>query len=136
MKASELRKAWQIKDNSRLAKRPISLRLPTHITAKIQALCDMHPTKTKTDIMVDLLSSALDEIYESFEFGWGKEFEDHQGVTFVEDNGEGKTFGDLANKHFIELEKENGNPHAVNLYDVRVREKQQLTIERYGPDCL
>ena len=90
MKASELRKNWQTKDNSRVIKRQVSIRLPTHIAAKIQALCDMHPNKTKTDIIVDLLSSSLDEIYDSFEFKWGKECIDEHGYAFVLDKGERK----------------------------------------------
>jgi len=136
MKASELRKTWKTKDNTRVVKKQISIRLPTHVTAKIQALCDMHPAKTKTDIIVDLISAALDEVYDSFAFSWGNEFEDHQGVTFVTDNGERKTFIDLANKHFKDLEIENGNHHAINLYEDHIIEKQQLMLEIYGPDSL
>ena len=126
MKASELRKNWQTKDNNRVVKRQVSIRLPTHVAAKIQALCDMHPNKTKTDIIVDLLTSSLDEIYDSFEFGWGEEWIDERGIVFVRDVGDRKTYIDLANQHFREIEAENGNPCAVSLFEDHMEEKNKL----------
>jgi hypothetical protein len=43
------------------------MRLSMHVAAKITALCDMFPQRTKTQIINDLLSTALDELERGLE---------------------------------------------------------------------
>ena len=62
MKAADLHQLWSSPDNSKLTSKQYSFRLPVHVAAKIQALCDMYPNKTRTEIVGDLLSSALSEV--------------------------------------------------------------------------
>jgi hypothetical protein len=61
MKPQDLAKVWDAPDNSKLTPKQISIRLPIHVAAKISALCDMYPRKTKTEIIGDLLATALDQ---------------------------------------------------------------------------
>jgi hypothetical protein len=46
-----------------------SMRLSVHVAAKISALCEMFPQRSKTQIINDLLSTALDELEASLEKG-------------------------------------------------------------------
>jgi hypothetical protein len=62
MKPRDLFKAWHAPDHTQLTSRQFSIRLPVHVAAKIAALCEMYPNKTRTDIIGDLLSSALVKI--------------------------------------------------------------------------
>lgn len=41
---------WAAPDSSRLAAKQVSVRLPVHVMARIRALEDMFPTRTRTDI--------------------------------------------------------------------------------------
>ena len=61
MKNSELVKVWALPDNLRITSKQQSFRLPVHVAAKITALSDMFPnkTKTKTEIIGDILAIAL-----------------------------------------------------------------------------
>ena len=61
MEPKDLAKIWTAPDHSKLTPRQLSLRLPIQVAAKISALCDMYPRKTKTEIIGDLLATALDQ---------------------------------------------------------------------------
>lgn len=79
----------------------------------------MFPNKTKTEIIGDLLTSALEKIEYSFPSIEGENFgmDDDQGNQLFYEVGQGKSFRELANKHYIELEKELDNETASKLYD-------------------
>lgn len=119
MKNSELIKVWALPDNSRVTSKQLSFRLPVHVAAKIAALCEIFPNKTRTDIIGDLLTSALEGVEYSFPSVKGEEFgmDDHEGKTLFYDVGKGKTFRESANRHYMELEKELGNEAPEPLYD-------------------
>ena len=68
MKTKELASYWATPDNTRLTAKQFSLRLPIHIAAKISALCKIFPNKTRTQIIGDLLATALEDIENSFEY--------------------------------------------------------------------
>lgn len=57
----DLIKVWNTLDNSQLTAKQISVRLPLLVSAKISALCEMYPNKTKTEIIGDLLAAVLDQ---------------------------------------------------------------------------
>lgn len=61
MDPKDLVKVWDAPDNSKLTSKQWSIRLPIHVAAKINALCDMYPRKSKTEIIGDLLATALDQ---------------------------------------------------------------------------
>lgn len=139
MKASNLHDAWASPDNTRLTPKQYSLRLPIHIAAKIAALCEMFPQKNRTQIMADLLTSALDELEQNLPMALGGpiDHDDEQEERMVADHlgedyepifylgGARGKFRKLANEHFIELEKELGNEKPEPLFaDFFVTEDQ------------
>ncbi len=62
MKTNDLLTIWSAPEPPRLTPKQISIRLPIVVTAKISALLDLFPKKTKTDILNDLLISALEKL--------------------------------------------------------------------------
>lgn len=118
MKAKDLYTVWDAPDNSRLTSKQHSFRLPVHVAAKIDALCEIYPTKTRTQLVGDLLSAALDGVEQSFPRIKGKEVGPHPETEemLYEDIGPASRYRKLANKHYIEMEKERGNKNPAPLY--------------------
>ena len=79
----------------------------------------MFPNKTRTKIIGDLLTSALEKIEHSFPSIKGEYFgmDDEQGNRLFVDIGKGKLFRGLDNDHYAKLEKELGNENPNKLYD-------------------
>jgi hypothetical protein len=117
MKASDLVASWTTRDNKRLTNRQFSVRLPVHIAARLAGLCDMFPKKTRTDIMADLLDSALEELEKSFSHHYSEddEIDVIDGMAVYPDTGSYGDYARAVNKHYEELEKELGNekPHSL-----------------------
>jgi hypothetical protein len=67
METQHLLKTWVGPDNSRLMRHQTSMRLSVHVAAKISALCEMFAQRSKTQIINDLLSTALDELERGLE---------------------------------------------------------------------
>ncbi|RLL52307.1 hypothetical protein D8Y20_07275 [Mariprofundus sp. EBB-1] len=121
MKAEEVLNIWGAPDNSRLTAKQLSVRMPVHVAARVNALCDMHPNKTKTEIIGDLLSMALREIESAFPEHKGQQ----EGITpdgepYYEDIGPHRLYERYANKHYATLEKELGNDNPRDLVTRRV----------------
>jgi hypothetical protein len=117
MKSGDLHKLWEAPDNSRLTPKQLSVRLPVHVAAQINALCDIYPHRTKTEIVGDLLAAALAELVPNLPAHrgavvgnspeYGKEYELH---------GPAVEFRARANKHYKDIEKELGNKAAGDLF--------------------
>jgi len=106
MKSADLHAIWGAPDNSRVTSKQYSFRLPVHVAAKIEALCEMYPTRSRTQIVGDLLSAALQGVEESFPLVKGKDAgQDPDGDTYYEEVGLGSRFRRLASKHYVEIEK-------------------------------
>lgn len=117
MKAADLSKVWSAPDNSRLTRKQQSFRLPVHVAAKIEALCELYATKSKTEIVGDLLATALDEVVCSLPAARGRQINEDPGVGAVfEEQGVIADFRRYANKHYKELERELGNKNPADLY--------------------
>jgi len=104
MKTKDLITVWGAPETPRLTVKQISIRLPMLVSAKISALCEMYSKKTKTDIIGDLLNSALEQLEEDFPKVAGEQF----GENTYEDVGIGSTFRKLTEQYIRELEKEIG----------------------------
>ncbi|TFG91833.1 MAG: hypothetical protein E4H15_05055 [Syntrophobacterales bacterium] len=78
MHPKDLVKIWGAPDNTRLTPKQISIRLPIHVAAKISAISDMYPKKTKTEIIGDLLAAALAQFAEGLS-NEPNEYEEVQG---------------------------------------------------------
>lgn len=117
MDAKHLSSLWAAPDNSRLTAKQQSFRLPVHVAAKIAALCELYPNKTKTQIVGDLLASALAEMERGLPAAPGTFFtKDENGKALYVALGIAQDYRNLSNKHFAELERELGNESPQQLF--------------------
>jgi hypothetical protein len=116
MKPPDLHLLWSAPDNSRLTAKQYSFRLPVHVAAQLAALGELFPTKTKTDLVGDLLTAALKEVEANLPVGDGDSFEMPDGTTVQEGQGLRRRFWDLANAHYQALERELGNESPKKLF--------------------
>lgn len=118
MKASDLVNLWGAPDNTRLTAKQYSFRLPVHVAAKLSALAELYPNKTRTEIVGDLLSTALEDVINALPSYPGREIEPHPdtGEMMYEENGPKMRFREVANRYYMELEKELGNEAPNLLY--------------------
>lgn len=131
MKSGQLHDLWSSPDNSRLTTKQISFRLPVHIAAKIAALCEMYPQKNRTQIVADLLTSALDDLEKNLPESLGealsgqdeyeqRELASHLGEEYVPIYSLGGARGRYrraANCYYADLEKGLGNEGPEKLYE-------------------
>ncbi|TAL18285.1 hypothetical protein EPN96_01930 [bacterium] len=83
----------ELSEQSSASAKHISLRLPVITAAKISALCELYPTRTRTEVVLTLLENSLDE--------YGKL------LTENEENAElRKAFEKLVDKYIAQYEKE------------------------------
>ncbi|GAA4028608.1 hypothetical protein [Actimicrobium antarcticum] len=119
MKATELVSMWGSLDNTRLTSKQVSFRLPVHVAAKIAALCDLYPTKTRTQIVGDLLSSALGDVEKALPAfkgeRWGSATDDNGGPLFMT-VGPMADFRHRTNVHYVAFEKELGMDEPAPFY--------------------
>lgn len=110
MNPQDLVKVWDAPDNTRLTPKQISIRLPILVAAKISALCDLYPRKTKTEIIGDLLSTALDQLEAALPSAQGEQVGEvpYDGTPIYEDVGLRGAFCTRTEKYLRELEKEAG----------------------------
>lgn len=137
MRVSNLPELWASPDNSRLTSKQFSFRLPTHVAAKIAALCEIFPNKNRTQVVADLLTSALDELEKNLPEALGEEIDDqmheileHEYGGRVETHyylgGPRGRFRDLSNYNYRELEKELGNDSPTELFSNLVIKQSDL----------
>lgn len=104
MQSKDLLKVWNAPDNTRLTPRQISIRLPLHVAAKISALCEMFPKRTKTEIIGDLLATALDDIAEGLS---SDPYPEEAGYAHPDDYwGDRRRYEGLVSKYLEEMESE------------------------------
>jgi hypothetical protein len=108
MEPRDLVKVWDAPDNSRLTPKQWSVRLPLHVAAKINALCDIYPRKTKTEIIGDLLATALDQLAEALPSRQGPFIclDPETNEEVYEEVGIKGRFFDLTQKYIKDLEEE------------------------------
>jgi len=118
MKTKDLITIWGAPEPPRLAPKQFSIRLPMLVSAKISALCEMYPKKTKTEIIGDLLTAALDQLERDYPFEQGSHvFDDPEtGEAIYEDIGQGAYFRRLTEKHLRGIEKEAGVTEPMPYY--------------------
>lgn len=122
MKPKDLHSVWSMPDNSRLTAKQYSFRLPVHVAAKLAALCELYPSKTRTQIVADLLATAIELASEGLPSTKGRqldhvEADDGTLLDIFEDVGLAGRYKVLANKHFAELERELGNEEPGVAYE-------------------
>lgn len=105
MKPSDLVTVWNAPDNTRLTAKQYTIRLPLRVAAQISALCDLYPNKNRTELIGDLLASALDAVSEALPSTEGRPFDTPEG-TMYEAAGPRADFPKLTSLYIKELEAE------------------------------
>ena len=122
IKVSDLPKIWSAPDNKRLISKQISIRLPIHVAAKIYALEALYPNKTRTELINDLLSTALEDVGEALPSEKGPQigefpiFGDELQPVYQDIGLRGRYY-ELFSKYLFELEKEAGNTEQIPQYE-------------------
>jgi hypothetical protein len=111
MKTNDLLTIWGAPEPPRLTPKQLSIRLPILVSAKISALLDLYPKRTKTDIIGDLLITALEMLEKELPMymltnGKGPADIDELGEGLFEYFGTRKEFFNLTEKYLREMEKE------------------------------
>lgn len=108
MKIKALAEYWEKQAKGTLTTEEYSFRLPVEDAAKIAALAEMYPKRTKSEIIGELLSAALDELETSFPYKAGSKVveTDEMGDPLYEDVGPTPRYLDLSKKYKATLTKE------------------------------
>lgn len=122
MKPRDLHKLWSAPDSARLTPQPLALRLPLHVAARLQALCDLYPHKSQTEIVADLLAAALAEVEQGFPPIKGVLVgqDEATGRMRYEDVGPVAKYRRLANDYYLAMQKESGSPDPRPLFEESV----------------
>lgn len=112
MKARDLHKVWGAPDNSQLTAKQYSFRLPVHVAAKLNALQDVYPSRTKTELVGDLLAAAVEEASAHLPYSAGEPDRDSYWAY-----GPAVDFRKAANRHYRELQRELGIEDAPPLFE-------------------
>ena len=108
MKIRDLFEEWEKSASEVRTHHKYTIKLPLSVAARVRALAEMYPGRSETEIMVDLLATALDELLETIPYVQGDSVtgEDEFGEPVYEDIGATPRFIELTNKYFQILEKE------------------------------
>jgi hypothetical protein len=108
VKFKELLDTWRQNDAGVRTATEYAVRLPVDDAARIQALADLFPGRTREQIITDLLGAALQEVAAAMPYVPGKKVisTDEQGDPVYEDAGPTPRFAELTRKHRKSLEAE------------------------------
>lgn len=119
MNAADLVTVWGAPDNSRLTAKQYSFRLPVHVAAKLAALEDLYPIRSRTQLVGDLLSAAITEVEKNLECHAGAQAGHRHPETDEEMFHEAGQIADYrrsADKHYKAIENELGNESPGHLF--------------------
>ena len=85
---------WESSFSGSLTEEEYLLRLPVEDAAKIEALVEMYPKRTRERIITDLISAALDEVVAGLPYVQGSQVigRDEEGDPLYEDVGQTPRF--------------------------------------------
>lgn len=108
MQISELVSHWVQDATGDLAKDRYSVQLPLEDAAKIEALAEMFPRRSREQLITDLLSVALDELVSHLPYVEGSRViaHDEQGDPIYEDVGLTPRYLELTRLHAERLKQE------------------------------
>ena len=105
---TELLERWQQEASDSRTAAEYSVRLPLDAAARLHALADIFPGRTREQLITDLLGVALQELAASIPYVQGKKVisHDEQGDPLYEDVGLTPRLIELTRKHRKKLEAE------------------------------
>jgi hypothetical protein len=106
MRFKELLESWREGDAGARTATEYSVRLTIDDAARLQALVDLFPGRTREQIITDLLAVALQEVGAAMPYEPGKKVisRDEQGDPVYEDAGLSPRFAQLTRKYRKEIE--------------------------------
>jgi len=112
-----LKAKWYDPDNSPPSSRQTSIRLPILASARIDAICEMFPNKSKSAIINDLIIQAIELFIDELESEPGREINNDEEGTFYEDIGEKARFIRLSKKYLDQYQKDTKEEDKVRIED-------------------
>ncbi len=111
MKLIKLIKRWEETASDELTVRKYAVQLPLDDAARIDALAEMYPARSQTQLITELLSAALDAVETAMPYERGSNIisRDELGDPIYEDVGPTPRFLTLTKRHAALLRKENDN---------------------------
>lgn len=108
VKFKQLLESWQQGATGERTAAAYSVRLPIDDAARLHALAEMYPGRTREQLITDLLSAALQEVAAAMPYVPGKKVisTDDQGDPVYEDAGPTPRFMELARRNRKKLEAE------------------------------
>ncbi len=105
MKLKDLIETWDAEAAGALTRETYSVHLPLDSAAKIEALAELFPRRTKEQLITELLSVALDELVSSFPYVQGDRVisRDEEGDPLFEDVGHTPRYLKLVSSHMNRL---------------------------------
>ncbi|GLS27263.1 type 1 pili tip component [Marinibactrum halimedae] len=105
MKLNELAQLWESTASGQMTESEYHLKLPVEDAAKLEALCELYPKRTKEQLLTDLLSAALEDVEKSLPYVPGKTVvaTDEMGDPLYEDVGPTPKYLSLSKKHLQRL---------------------------------
>jgi len=130
---------WSLEEvpykDSDLAKKTFSYRFPVHIAARLAAIEDMFPNKTRSEVIIGILKLGLaqfqeslpindhyraptdEEVHDMVQGGYSQK-DARQARALSSQSGAKVDYIKKANTHFVQLEKERGNKAAKAVFKV------------------
>lgn len=110
--AHTLYEAWSAPayNDSALAKKTFSYRFPVHIAARLAALEEMFPEQSRSEIVIGILKEGLKAFESSLPAPtvFHGDPDNHNPNDYFDPHGPKITYGQLTNKHYVDLEKARG----------------------------
>ena len=107
MKIRELTQHWDDSTKDQSTDHTYTVRLDIESAARIEALCELYPNRTREALLTELVQSALEELEESFPYIAGEKVQsrDEMGDPMYEDIGLTPRFLELSRKHLHRLQR-------------------------------
>ena len=101
MKIRDLVREWERSASGRLTRETFAVHLDTDDAARLAALGEMYPKRTREELLSELVSAALSELESAFPYVKGSRViaEDEEGDPLFEDVGPTPRFLELTRKH-------------------------------------
>jgi hypothetical protein len=102
MEEKDLVKGWALSEPKRVMSAQISIRLPVDVWVSVLALCNMFPGRTRTQIIGDLLTSALERVRQNLSNEPGEGERDANPGPYFGQRGRYEHLIDVYTKEFVQ----------------------------------
>jgi len=124
MEPRDLVNRWHEEPKYPLTPKQISIRLPIDVAAKVAALCEVFPSRTKSEIIADLVAASVDQLVRELPSEKG-DFLENESIPgrkrVFQDIGPKGRFLEGTARHLRQLEKEVGHPEQIPVPFPQVR---------------